>query len=429
MGRKKFRSRHASDSTRSFFAHQYFDAHTLLDRSELLSLIHGGEDSYLEFKVRLNNPEKVAAEIVALANSGGGFIIFGVNDNRRVEGVDDPEWVEQQVIEICRHLVIPSVRPQINKIAFDNGKRVVALEVEGPHRPYQTADHRCYVRVGSMKREANPDEIAEMYDPKQSIGFELLPMTTSSLDDIDEGIFWSYVKELRGGDLAEFEDHDYPIDEVMIHYLQLGVEFDHDSVPTLAGLLLFGKNDRVVAHLPKSGIVATRFAGTEIESPIVERAELTGNLATVFEKSLSFVRQYADLLDEKPRRNRLGLDAPVEPRANYFRPAIIEAITNAIVHRDYSLRDQVTRLLIFNDRLEVINPMRVSGVALDPICFGVVNAPHPKMKAVMKSKYYGLETVSGGVPMMLHTSQMFSGIRSEIKLVNDEFRLKIYGLR
>jgi ATP-dependent DNA helicase RecG len=432
MGRKKFRSHHSHQnlgSTRSYFAQQYFNEHVLLERSELLNLIHGGEDSYLEFKVRLNNLDKVAAEVVALANSGGGFIIFGVNDNRRVEGVDDPERVEEQLIELCREYVIPAIRPQINKVAFDNGKRVVALEVEGPHRPYQTADHRCYVRVGSIKREATPDEVAEMYDPKQSHGFELLPVTASTLDDIDEGLFWGYVKELRGGDLREFEEHGYPIDEVMIHYLQLAVEFDHDNAPTLAGLLLFGKTEAVERHLPRSGIVATRFAGTEVEDAVVERAELTGNLASVFERSLQFVRSYADLLDEKPPRRRLGLDSPIAPRANYHQATVVEAITNALLHRDYSLREQVTRLLIFDDRIEVINPMRTSGVAVEPITFGVVNAPHPRMKAVFKGHYYGLGTVGGGVPMMLHRAQMFSGLKPEIKLVNDEFRLKLYGLR
>ncbi len=428
MGRKRFRNRHVPSSTRSFFAQQYLEDHILLDRMELLNLIQGGEDSYVEFKVRLNNPEKLAAEVVALANSGGGFIIIGVNDNRRVEGVDDPEWVEQQLIDVCRRLVIPPIRPQINKIAFDNGKRIVALEVRGVHRPYRTFDHRCYVRIGSTKREATAEEIAEMYDPHHSYGFELLPITTATLDDIDEAIFWSYVRELRGGDLSEFEEHGYPVDEVMIHYLQLAVPLERESAPTLAGLLLFGKDQEVARHLPHSSLVATRFGGVDITDPIVEREEIAGNLASIYERALQFLARYTDLLSERPMR-RWSSPSPVAPRASYPRAAVLEALTNALVHRDYSARDHRTRLLIFDDRLELINPMRTRGVALDPICYGVVQAPHPRLKAIFKSPYYGLETVTGGVPMLLHTAQRFSGIRPEIKLTNDEFRLKIYGLR
>ena len=56
-----------------------------------MRLVRGGEDTFLELKVKLSNPEKIAQEIVALANTGGGLIVFGVNDNMRVEGVDDAE--------------------------------------------------------------------------------------------------------------------------------------------------------------------------------------------------------------------------------------------------------------------------------------------------------------------------------------------------
>src|SRR3712207_7847721 len=50
----------------------------------------------LELKVKLSNPEKIAQEIVALANTGGGTIVFGVNDQMRVEGVDDAEMVRSE---------------------------------------------------------------------------------------------------------------------------------------------------------------------------------------------------------------------------------------------------------------------------------------------------------------------------------------------
>ena len=43
-------------------------------------LVRGGEDTFLELKVKLSNPEKIAQEIVALANTGGGVIVFGVNE-------------------------------------------------------------------------------------------------------------------------------------------------------------------------------------------------------------------------------------------------------------------------------------------------------------------------------------------------------------
>jgi predicted HTH transcriptional regulator len=430
MAKRKFRRHQHPISTRSIFERQYTEEHLVLDRHELLELIHGGEDTYVELKVRLNNIDKVAAEVVALANAGGGFIVFGVNDQRRIEGVEDPEWVESQLIELCRRLVLPPLHPYINKLSFDNGKRVVALEVNGVHRPYFTRERRCYTRTGSIKREATEEEISEMYHPHVSVGFELIPVLRATLDDIDEALFWAYVREVRGGDLGEFETRGYPVDVVMIKYLRLAVEMRQENVPTLAGLLLFGKNDRVAELLPRSGMVATRYAGTTVTDPIVEREELTGNLATVYERAIRFVERYTDLLgEEHPARSWAKVASPVEPRAAYFRPAVLEGVANALLHRDYSFAEATTRLLVFDDHLEVFNPRRSDGVAVESLCYGVVDAPHPRLKAVFKSPYYGLETPRGGLPMLLARSQAFSGLRPEIRLGNDEFRLKIYGPR
>ena len=117
-----------------------------------MRLIRGGEDTYLELKVKLSNSERIAQGIVALANTDGGTIIFGVNDQLRIEGVSNPEWVLQELGRICREDVVPPVVPLMDVIAFDSGKRVVALDVHGKRRPYRTRDGRFYLRFGSEKR-------------------------------------------------------------------------------------------------------------------------------------------------------------------------------------------------------------------------------------------------------------------------------------
>src|SRR5215470_20058579 len=107
-GRKFRPARRIPDSERSLFEQKLNGRYSrTLDRNDLLNLIRGGEDTYLEFKIRLVNTEKITAEIVALANAGGGAMVFGVNDQRRIEGLDDPEEVEEQLIEICRAAIKP----------------------------------------------------------------------------------------------------------------------------------------------------------------------------------------------------------------------------------------------------------------------------------------------------------------------------------
>src|SRR6476646_1026104 len=166
MPRRKFRHTQRFDPSTERSHQEYIlnQPAQITTRTELLRLIRGGEDTFLELKVKLSNSEKIAQEIVALANTGGGVIVFGVNDQLRIEGVDDPESVQEELVRICREDVEPALVPFIDRIAFDNGRRVVALDVEGKRRPYRTRDGRFYLRIGSEKRETTREELSALMD-------------------------------------------------------------------------------------------------------------------------------------------------------------------------------------------------------------------------------------------------------------------------
>ena len=85
-------------------------------RSELLRLIRGGEDTFLELKVKLSNPERITQGIVALANTAGGTIIFGVSDQLRVEGVVNSESVQEELVRICREEIVPPLVPPLTTV-------------------------------------------------------------------------------------------------------------------------------------------------------------------------------------------------------------------------------------------------------------------------------------------------------------------------
>src|SRR5215210_3706033 len=107
MARRKLRSnqRHEPSTERSFQEYVLSTPAPQTSRTELMRLVRGGEDTFLELKVKLSNPEKIAQEIVALANTGGGLMVFGVSDQLRVEGVDDAESVREELVRICREQV------------------------------------------------------------------------------------------------------------------------------------------------------------------------------------------------------------------------------------------------------------------------------------------------------------------------------------
>src|SRR5438270_496717 len=198
MARRKFRhQRHEPPSERSFQEYLTTPA-PQTSRSELMTLVRGGEDTFLELKVKLSNPERIAQGIAALANTGGGVIVFGVNDNLRVEGLDDPEAVRDELVRICSEDVVPSVFPYIDIVSFDNGTRVVALDVAGKRRPYRTVDGRYFVRVGAERREATREELSTLLDESRPLAYENIVAVGAEVEDIDEAHLWSFVREFEG---------------------------------------------------------------------------------------------------------------------------------------------------------------------------------------------------------------------------------------
>lgn len=435
MARKRFRSsqRHEPVTERSFQEYLYSTAAPQTSRTELMRLVRGGEDTFLELKVKLSNPEKIAQEIVALANTGGGVIVFGVNDQLRVEGIEDGENVQDELVRICREEVVPPIVPFIDRIAFDNGRRIMALDVNGKRRPYRTRDGRFFIRIGAEKREASPEELSTLLDDSLPLLYENIPALRATLGDIDEAHLWSFMRGFEGGAFDEASVRDYPTAEILERHLMLATHSRDDVVPTVASLLLFGRDERVAELLPRSAVIATRFGGDNSQAPIIERVELRGNLATIYESALRFTARYVDLLEARPAQiaNQATDDAPVPARANYHARAFAEAVANALTHRDLALRDITTRLHIFDRAIEIANPRRSAGfapAALKAIRYGVPQRLNPQIAAMFTSPAYGLAQPAGGLPMLLREARAFSNRLPEIVAFNDEFRLRLHGI-
>lgn len=435
MARRRFRSnqRHEPVTERSFQEYLYSSGAPQTSRTELMRMVRGGEDTYLELKVKLSNSERIAQGIVALANTGGGVIVFGVNDQLRVEGVDHPEEVQDELVRICREEIAPPLIPFIDRLAFDNGRRIVALDVHGKQRPYRTRDGKFFVRIGADKREATDDELSALLDDTKPFDYEGLAAIGAKIEDIDEAHLWSFMRGFSGGAFDETTVKDYPTAEILERYLLLATNSARGFVPTFAGLLLFGRDERVARLLPQSSVVATRFSGDSNQAPIVERLELNGNLATIYESTVKFVTRYADLWDARPNLPRTIAEghSGLPARANYQRASISEAIANALIHRDLALRDTSTRIHIFDRAMEIVNARRSAGFASDGLRaakFGVAQRLNPQIASIFSNPAYGLTLARGGLPVLLRESRAFSGRLPDVAAFNDEFRVRIHGI-
>ncbi len=430
MARRKFRysqQRFEPQGERSF--QEYFSNQPAqqTSRSELLRLIRGGEDTYLELKVKLSNPDKIAKGIVALANTAGGTMIFGITDQLKIEGVPYPETVQEELTRICREEVFPPLLPLIDVMAFDNGRRAVVLDIEGKRRPYRTKDGRFYIRIGAEKREIARGDLSDWLDELRPLNYENIPVADYDETDFDDALLWSFANafgdEFLGRNLYQTADF-------LKKDLLLAVGNSENFLPTVAGVLLFGKNEIVGEFVPRANVSLVRYAGETADAPVVERLEATGNLSTLNESALAFLARYCDLSRER-KGKRAPHDSPVQKRSDYHLYAVREAVANALVHRDLAIADVPTRILIFDSAIEIANARRTNGFvppASRAIRYGVTQRLNPQIAAIFARREYGTSVPKGGLPMVLSQSQKFSGKRTEIFAANDEFKLKLHGV-
>ncbi|MCZ6703158.1 MAG: ATP-binding protein [Ignavibacteria bacterium] len=112
-----------------------------MNRKELISLIEEGENIQCEFKRQFTTAEKIAKEMIAFANTKGGYILFGVDDDKTVVGVEseksEAEMIKDAVINYCE----PPFDYKINYIIY-NGKEIVAVTIpESINKPHRLQDY------------------------------------------------------------------------------------------------------------------------------------------------------------------------------------------------------------------------------------------------------------------------------------------------
>ena len=132
---------------------------------KLKELILAGESSTIEFKRKFTTPEKIAKEISAFANTLGGYLIFGVEDDRKITGVESEKSEIDLIEKACGFYLEPPIEPQIYIINM-NGKDLVAIYIKEsitkPHKVLLNPDNKkskkiAYIRVGEQSVIASPE--------------------------------------------------------------------------------------------------------------------------------------------------------------------------------------------------------------------------------------------------------------------------------
>lgn len=304
-------------------------------------------------------PEPSAAQLaealVAFANTDGGTVLLGVDDNGQITGDllrDDAEGVLRAALSQCR----PLIRTEWQQFE-DRAGLAVAITVQRSAELHALADGRVLVRTHHGNEPLDGAKISHLAATKASGDFELETVPGASQADLDPEVIQDFLHRRSarlGRDLGQTEDE-------LLHAVGA---LNAQGEVTVAGMLLFGKTPQF--FIPQSGLVYVRFAGVDPRGPgglpgYTRREEFNGALARVIENAWAIL--LTELRGEAVVRGLMREDRYVYPRF-----AVREALVNALCHRDYRLTGKRVEIRQFDDRLEISSPGGLPGyITLDNI--------------------------------------------------------------
>jgi len=387
-----------------------------LTYEELTEILRNGENSSVEFKEENTHPGALAEEIVAFANVTGGTILLGVRDDGAVTGVTRSD-IEEWLMNVCSTNVIPEIIPEYYRFLLESGEAIVVLRIsKGPHKPYRTNQGKYLVRVGTTKRIVSNAELMRLFQASGLLHFDITPVYNATIEDLDFETIRAFFMHFKQVDpFAQGEDA----------YLNLLTNADllcqlEDKrfVPTMGGLLLFGKLPE--QRLPAAGITFARFDGATPQTPLIDKKEIGGTLPETVEEAVKVIEGHL------PRT--MGLKGLKRlPGLPYPREVLREAVVNAMVHRDYSISGSKVRIFLFSDRLEIRSPGRLPNtVTIEKMKLGTSFARNPMLLRYMENLDY-VDRLGMGIPMIVEKMREVSGREPSLLKKGDEFWLVLFA--
>ena len=379
-----------------------------MEITELLEIISRGEDSKHQFKSDATNAISLAQEMVAFSNSGGGKIFIGVSDNGDIAGLSstDINRLNGLVSNAASQNVHPPINPQSENIALSEGLIMVINVLDGISKPYMDNQGAILVKSGADKRRVTSrEEMQRMFQNAGLIHGDEVPANGITVADID----LSYFKKFFEREYKEkLDDQGISLPNILENMNLL-----KDNILNISGALLFAKSPQV--RLPIFIVKSICYPGNIIdETKYLDSQDITGKLADVFQKSLSFVSG-----NLKHVQGDRSINAPGEPEIP--RETLEELLVNAIIHRDYFISAPI-RVFVFRNRVEIISPGHLpNNLTIKNIKSGNSNIRNPILASYATKilPYRGLGT---GIRRAL---QLYSEIDFENDLDGNQFKVII----
>lgn len=315
-------------------------------QADLLAQIEEGQ--YSDVKAIAISPAKLTHTISAFANTDGGDLYIGISEQMLGGNVKRREWIGFADIEAANgHL-------QAFERSFPLGKDyqyeflrcanrqgvVLHVQVGRTQEIVKSTDGIAYMRVGAQNLpQSTAEQLKRLEYAKGLISFESHTVSSGTEVIIDSPI----TKQFLDSVVPKAES------EAWLRKQQLIV----NQMPTVAGLLLFAEEPQAVLA-KRCGVKVYRYQTQEEEGfrDVLTFVPITieGCLYDQIKKAVEVTVQEVEKI---PHMGAAGLE-PIK----YPQETLHEIITNAAIHRDYSIADDI-HVRIFDNRVEVQSPGRL----------------------------------------------------------------------
>ncbi|HPR65304.1 MAG TPA: ATP-binding protein [Thermoanaerobaculia bacterium] len=302
-----------------------------MNRRDLEILIQEGEGTTLEFKESLSGA--LSRELVAMANTIGGKILLGVRDDGTMAGVRDSNRLRAQVQDLARNC-----DPPVNILITPLDNILVISVRESENKPVQCSEG-FFWRQGAATQKLTREEILDFFRFEGAVRFDMTPCPDFHYpQDFERDRYDTWLK--LSGITGRLKTED----------VLVNIEAAERSGGTLlfrnAGVLFFAKN---VRHFFNQAYVTCLLAKGTDKVNILDRKDFDGGIVKDIEDALRFIE----------RNTRTAYRIEQLRRENipeYPMKALREAVTNAVMHRDWFMEGVNIFVEIYDDRIEVVSP-------------------------------------------------------------------------
>ena len=360
------------------------------------------ETQMLELKAAAKGcPRRLYDTLSSFSNQDeGGILIFGVDEQNDYDecGVYDPQDLQKKINEQCLQME-PVVRPLLT-VAEKDEKCFVSAEIPG----IDLSDRPCYYRgvgrlKGSYTRIGDSDEPMTEYEVysyeayRKKYQDDIRSIDRVTLAALDVRSLERYMELLKEG-----KPH---IASLQTHQIYELMSVTRENTVTLSAVLLFSPYPQ--AYFPQLCITAVSVPGSEMgilgESGerFTDNQRIEGNIPEMIDGAIQFVKRnmrVKTIIDPESGKR--------EDRLEYPMTAIREAVTNALVHRDYSIHTEgmPVQIILYEDHMEIRNPGGIYGrIRVDQLGKVQPDTRNPVLASAMEvlgiteNRYSGIPTI------------------------------------